>query len=227
MKIKLQAESYIAETSNDHLCPTGCVNDNFTNYDLIYKIKKLSNNKLIKILDLGCAGGQFVIDLMAQGNLSVGLEGSSHALNGSGKHNWSEYKDTNLFLCDVVEPFSLYTEDSKKIYFDMIHSSELIEHLQPYDLWKFFNNVKNNLASNGIFCCQISLQPDIRTLGEKMFTLHNSVYPTSIWKKIIKDNGFLPCDNGKNDDNHIGYLFDAIKFRDHGQSSVYCCLKVK
>lgn len=49
--MKLNAQSFLAENSNDHLYPVGAVNDNYTNYELINKIK-LFFNKKINFLDL-------------------------------------------------------------------------------------------------------------------------------------------------------------------------------
>jgi len=221
--MKLHAESTLAEDSNDHICPVGCVNDNYTNSELIDKVEAVITKKPMFMLDLGCAGGQFVADFIDRGHLGFGLEGSSHALKGAGGHNWNVYNNINLFLCDVTKPFHFEHDDSNML-FDFIHCSEMIEHLKPEDLSEFFANVHNNLADKGVFCCQINLGPDVRVENGKEIVLHHSIFSGNEWKTKLIRAGFIPCKDGDTNVNHLGYLFGNTKFRDHQSSSIYMCL---
>ena len=81
------------------------------------------------MLDLGCAGGQFVVDFINRGDIGVGLEGSSNSLSGVGKENWDKYHNKNLFLCDITKDYQLYYNGGKPMMFDFIHSEEVFEHI--------------------------------------------------------------------------------------------------
>lgn len=216
------SESQLAVDSNDHLYPVGCINDNYNNPNLAEEIEKQFGNRKISFLDLGCAGGQFVIEFINRGHKGYGLEGSSHSIGGAGRNNWTEHKDKNLFLCDLTKPYH-FEEDGKPFLFDFIHCSEVIEHILPKDLEKFFKYVSDNLSPDGIFCCQVNMTPDVRHVDGKDIVLHHSLFNSDEWKAKFINFELYPC-AGKTDSNHFGYLFHH-RFREHGDSSIYACLK--
>ena len=78
--ITLEATKQIADDSPDHICPVGAVRDNFTSPGLIEEVKDGFDGEQICMLDLGCAGAQFVVDFINKGDIGVGLEGSSTSL---------------------------------------------------------------------------------------------------------------------------------------------------
>jgi hypothetical protein len=80
--ITLEATKQIADDSPDHICPVGAIRDNFTSPGLIDEVKDGFDDEQIAMLDLGCAGGQFVVDFINRGDVGVGLEGSSNSLSG-------------------------------------------------------------------------------------------------------------------------------------------------
>jgi 2-polyprenyl-3-methyl-5-hydroxy-6-metoxy-1,4-benzoquinol methylase len=219
--MKFYAQSQLAAESNDHLYPVGCVNDNYNSPNLREDIEKHYLRK-ISFLDLGCAGGEFVMEFMRNGHVAYGLEGSSHCLQGVGQNNWLEYHNKNLFLCDLTKEYH-FKNDVKPFLFDCIHSSEVIEHIKPDDLEKFFIYVQKNMKPDGIFCCQINVTPDVRNVDGKEVVMHHSLFSHLEWKVKLINYGFLPCEKGLTNSNHFGYLFQH-KFRDHGDSSLYCCL---
>lgn len=179
--INLYTEHPIALDSQDHLNPYGCVQDSNSDKEYIKEIKTYFNNKKIKVLDIGCAGGQLVVDHHNQNDIAVGLEGSSHALNGKGSDNWKNYKDKVLFLCDASRPYSLFN-DNAPIKFDYIQSWEVIEHIPTERLNIFFTNVKNHLDEHGLFCGSIAVTPC--SSGN-----HVSLFPLPEWIKKFKENG--------------------------------------
>ena len=63
-KFKIKTEFPGAFNSPDHLMPVGSIRDNYTNISLINEVLKYFNNSNIKVLDLGCAGGQFISDFI-------------------------------------------------------------------------------------------------------------------------------------------------------------------
>lgn len=224
--ITIEPFNKIAELSPDHLCPVGCINDNYTSLGLIDEVLEYFGNKSITMADLGCAGGQLVADFISKGNIGIGLEGSSNALNGAGNHNWQQYYNKNLFLCDLTKSFQLY-KDNEPLLLDFIHSSEVLEHIHPDQLDNVFENIKKHLKPNGICCFQISLNEDKRVVDGKEIILHQSVFPSEWWKQKLESHGFLfdVRENGLNDDTHFGYIFNN-KFRNHdGSIFVVCRLK--
>ena len=105
--ITLEAAKQVADDSPDHICPVGAIRDNFTSQGLIAEVKDGFDDEQISMLDLGCAGGQFVVDFIKEGDIGVGLEGSSNSLTGVGKDNWDKYHNKNLFLSVVLFLFRM------------------------------------------------------------------------------------------------------------------------
>jgi len=235
--ITLKTTKDVAYDSPDHLCPIGTINDNFSSIGLIGEITEYFNNRQITVLDLGCAGGQFVADFIGQGDIAVGLEGSSHALTGTGKKNWKKYYNKNLFLCDITEDYQLY-DDGVPMLFDVIHSEEVFEHISPEDVDSLLLNIFKHLKEGGIGIFGISLVPDVRnkdgeamvppfasedkTIGynDELFVLHQSVFPAKWWKEKIESIGFKIFKNGIHTDNCFGYIFNhSVRYA--GNESVY------
>jgi SAM-dependent methyltransferase len=251
--ITLEATKQIAYDSPDHICPVGSIRDNFSSLGLIGEVTDYFNGKQISVLDLGCAGGQFVVDFIKQGDIGVGLEGSSNSLKGVGKKNWDKYHNKNLFLCDITKDYQLY-QDSHPMEFDFIHSEEVFEHIAPEDIDSMLKNIIKHLKPGGLCVFGVSLVPDVRnengedmvppfapedrTIGYtgELFTLHQAVFPATWWKEKLESNGFKIFEDGLHDNNHFGYLFKHI-VRGAGysgnnegypgweESAYFCCTK--
>jgi len=180
--IKIKTNKPVAIDSPDHLNPAGCSNDNNSNLSYIQQIKSHFNNKKLNVLDLGCAGGQIIVDHLNIDDVAVGLEGSSHALNGSGRSNWEKYHNKNLFLCDITEPFECLDDNNNLIKFDVIQMWDVLEHIPEDKLPQLLKNIFNHLNDGGIFLGAISQQLDpIR---------HISVFSKDKWKIIFNRNNF-------------------------------------
>jgi len=83
--ITLEAAKQVADDSPDHICPVGAIRDNFTSQGLIAEVKDGFDDEQISMLDLGCAGGQFVVDFIKEGEYvtitNVGAYGSTLSSN--------------------------------------------------------------------------------------------------------------------------------------------------
>lgn len=181
--IKLETKNPIAYHSADHKFPQGSISDNNTNSNYIAEIKSYFNNQKINIMDLGCSGGQIVIDHHNLGDISVGLEGSDTVLQNSlGSYNWSNFHNKNLFLCDITEDFRVTDENGEIILFDVIQMWDVLEHIPEDRIKALFDNINKHLKKDGIFIGQISQQVDpIR---------HVSNFSWEKWKSIFLENGF-------------------------------------
>jgi cyclopropane fatty-acyl-phospholipid synthase-like methyltransferase len=148
------------------------------------------------ILDLGCAGGQLVVDCFLQGMTAIGLEGSDYNLkrqdNSNSKLNWEKYHNSVLFTCDISRSFIVTDDKNNPVKFDFITAWEVVEHIHPSRLDTFFENVKKHLKENGLFICTVSLVSDFSSGTE----LHQSLLKDNEWVAIIgKHFSFRDADN--------------------------------
>ena len=178
---KIITNKPIAVDSLDHKHPYGVINDNNSAFQYIMEVKNYFKNNKISVLDLGCAGGQIIVDHLNLDDFAVGLEGSSNVLQGAGKHNWEQYYNKNLFLCDITEPFTCLS-DNTPILFDIIQMWEVLEHISEDKLDTLFKNIFEHLKDDGIFLGSISQQVD---------NLHHvSVFSKEKWNEIFIRNNF-------------------------------------
>ena len=181
--ITVKTNKNIAFDSLDHMHPFGVVRDNNSNSYYIQEVKKHFNNEKISVMDLGCAGGQIIVDHSNLGDIAVGLEGSSNVFRGVGRSNWESLFNKNLFLCDVTENFDISFEENP-LKFDYIQMWEVLEHIPEQKLPSLLSNIKKHLKSDGIFCGSIATY--VCPSGT-----HVSIFPKSKWIEIFKENGFV------------------------------------
>jgi 2-polyprenyl-3-methyl-5-hydroxy-6-metoxy-1,4-benzoquinol methylase len=181
--IKVKTNKNIAIDSLDHLYPFGVVRDNNSNINYIREVKNHFNNEKMTVMDLGCAGGQIIVDHHLLGDVAVGLEGSSNVFRGAGKTNWEILFNQNLFLCDVTEPFIVESEDNH-LLFDYIQMWEVLEHIPENKLPMLFANIKKHLKSTGIFCGSVATH--VCPSGT-----HVSIFPKTKWIELFNNNGFV------------------------------------
>ena len=176
--ITLKTNHPIAYDSPDHVFPWGTMRDNSTNSGFIDETLdywKQRGKGTINFLDLGCSGGQLVIDYINKGHLGVGLEGSDYSVKHK-RANWPEYHNKNLFTCDVTKEYELF-EDGQKLKFDVVTAREVIEHIKPKDLTPFFKHINDNLEEGGLFCGSISMKEEIL----EGHVLHQTVWTEKTW----------------------------------------------
>lgn len=138
----------------DHIYPDGIALDNNTNRMYIDEVEAYFGGRKLNVLDLGCAGGQLVIDFHMRGHKAMGLEGSDYALK-QGTYNWPAYYHKCLWNCDLRYPFKI-VEDGKPLNFNLISAWEFIEHLPPECIDTFFSTVEAHLAPGGIMVGSIA-----------------------------------------------------------------------
>lgn len=201
----------IAIDSLDHNYPLGAIHDNNTNLLLIDEIECFLNVE--NVLDLGCSGGQWVIDWLNRGKLAIGLEGSDWPLRQQ-RDNWPQYYGKNLFLADITKPFEILF-DKKPIKFDLITAWEVLEHIEEVDLDNLLLQIERLLSEQGVFLGTVS------HVGSpyRGVDLHRTIKDLSWWHKkfseyfTIQDYKFV---------NSVRQ--DVI---DAGQSTHFCLYKKK
>lgn len=153
--IKLVSNHEYCESSPDYQSPIGATHDDHTSLDYIKDLESYFKNRKIKYLELGCAGGRIVMDLLKRGHHAFGIEGTPYPRQ-IGRRAWKKYYQTNLFNCDLSKPFHIYDRNNNVMQFDVISHWEFIEHLPPSCLPYFISKLYTLLSPSGIICCGIS-----------------------------------------------------------------------
>lgn len=194
----------IAEDSPDHIYPLGTKNDNSTNPTFILEAE-LRLGKGLYHLDLGCSGGQLVIDMNNKEHHSIGLEGSDYSIKHE-RANWPEYYNKSLFLCDLSLPWSVMLNDSPA-KFDLITAWELLEHFKEEDVPLFLDQVKNHLKPGGLFTGSICTRPATDTfLPETPVEHHQCLRPIEWWISQLEKH-FVFTDRFRNVVRDVDKLF--------------------
>lgn len=142
----------VAFDSRDHTHPWGTKRDNYTSPDLLDEMRRRFGT--YSLLDLGCAGGRFVVDAAARGNRAIGLEGSDWSLKHNRPH-WPTHAGRNLFTCDISRPFRV-RKNSRDLRFDVVTAWEVLEHIPEDRLPVLVQNIAKHLRPNGVFWCSIN-----------------------------------------------------------------------
>ena len=187
-RVTLAAERRLAFGSPDHIMPWGTRHDSFTNPRFNKKLWRLyPPTKVVNLLDLGCAGGEFVRSCIDDGHSAIGLEGS----DWSKRHRraaWALIEDA-LFTCDITRPF-LLCQDGQPLKFDVITAWEVAEHIKEEDLQGLAHNVHTHLALGGLWILSITNHEDV--VGG--VRLHQTVQPKSWWRHELESLGFQSVD---------------------------------
>lgn len=181
--IRVETDYPVAVDSPDHIMPWGTANDNYTDLNFVQELHdyfKINYDlEKINFMDIGCSGGQLVIDFLNRGNFSVGLEGSDYSVR-TNRANWPQYHNKNLFTADITKPYKVFNND-ERVYFDLITAWEVVEHIATEDLNQLFKIISDNLKVNGIFLASVCFIDDVIN-GVK---LHQSVYSEEDWYNVI------------------------------------------
>jgi len=195
-RFRLETEHPIAAQSKDHLYPKGT--------KMAFSCPELLDDLAVyfgrpySLLDLGCAGGGFVLDAIERGNAAVGIDGSDYSLTtrrpealahpserGVGEDNWRRLGGSNLFTADVTKPFEL-KRDGKRVQFDVVTAWELLEHIPKPDLLPLMDNIGSYLAPGGLFCASIATCHDtFQTPGG--IDMHETVEPEEWWRDFLSE----------------------------------------
>ncbi len=190
LMVTLEAERGVAFDSPDHIMPWGTRYDRFVNPRFNKKLSRLYPATYgVKILDLGCAGGDFVRTLIDDGHLAVGLEGSDWSKQHK-RAAWAFLGDVFLFTCDITRPFSLCF-GGQPLKFDAVTAWEFIEHIKEDSLQTVAENVLAHLAPGGLWILSITNREDV--VGG--VRLHQTVRPQLWWRQKFEALGLRSVDS--------------------------------
>jgi cyclopropane fatty-acyl-phospholipid synthase-like methyltransferase len=98
-----------------------------------------------------------VWDFLIAGHQSYGVEGSDYSRVNQ-RALWRVIPD-NLFTADVTEPFHFVDDEGATRHFNLITAWEVLEHLPRESLPRFFENLRRNLADQGLFVASVATIP--------------------------------------------------------------------
>lgn len=176
----------VAFASPDHIAPKGTAVNNSTNKKFILcmdeKLHREFGNGTLRMMDLGCAGGQTVADFIALRWQGVGLEGSDFSLKHR-RANWKTLANTNLFTCDITKPYQI-TLDGRPVKFHLITAWEVLEHIATPDLKQVFDSIRAHLEPGGYFIASTTETSDLHNGLE----LHQTQWNNREWRRFLENN---------------------------------------
>ena len=177
----------VAFESPDHIAPKGTAVNNSTNKKFILYMdaklrREFGENAALRMMDMGCAGGQTVADFMTLRWQGVGMEGSDFSLKHR-RANWAQLANTHLFTGDITKPFQV-TLDGRPTTFHVITAWEVMEHIATPDLKQVFENVSRHLEPGGYFIASTTETSDIHEGIE----LHQTQWTNPRWREYVAAN---------------------------------------
>jgi 2-polyprenyl-3-methyl-5-hydroxy-6-metoxy-1,4-benzoquinol methylase len=183
-KLEVQTKYPVAFESPDHKIPHGTAKNNSTNKKFVLhmdeKLHGEFGTQTLRVMDLGCSGGQMVIDFLELRWVAIGIEGSDHSLKHK-RANWKDYANKNLFTADITKPFSVKLE-GKPSTFHLITAWEVMEHIAQRDLEFVFDNIRDHLEPGGYFIASTTSTPDV----QNGIDLHQTQWENSRWREYVE-----------------------------------------
>ena len=190
IKISVECKAKIAYDSLDYRMPLGTRQDNSSNHIFNEKLYRLYGGRQISVLDVGCSGGGFVKELIDDGHIAIGLEGSDYSKKFQ-RAAWREIPEF-LFTCDITKPFSIYISPPKRLMlFDVITAWEVMEHIEKRDISQVITNVVRHMSQNGIWIMSISNSHSISNGVD----LHRTKETKNWWIKKFDEFGLTYVDD--------------------------------
>jgi len=175
----------VAFESPDHIAPKGTAVNNSTNKKFVLHMDarlrhEFGEQAALRMMDLGCAGGQTVADFMTLCWQGVGLEGSDFSLKHR-RANWAQLANTHLFTCDITKPYQVKL-DAQPATFHLITAWEVMEHIATPDLPQVFDNIVNHLEPGGYFIASTTETSDMHEGLE----LHQTQWTNAQWREWVE-----------------------------------------
>ena len=164
----------VAYESPDHLTPHGTAENNITHYGFIHWAVRRYGKKG-SFLDLGCSGGQLVVDFARIGWHSVGLEGSDYSAK-HGRACWGKFYNKLLFTCDIGKPFDINQKP-----FDVITAWQVLEHLDIDAIKGVCQNIESHAHNGTVFIATTSASSETA----KGIELHLTRWPAEKWEQFL------------------------------------------
>jgi 2-polyprenyl-3-methyl-5-hydroxy-6-metoxy-1,4-benzoquinol methylase len=160
--------------------------------------------KKIKVLEIGCGGGQVIVDFLNDGNEIFGIDARpGYNLYKEYAPNWKKYRD-KFAVFDAAQPFELVNENNIIVEFDLITSWECFEHIYEPCIDQLMKNIFLHSHKDSYFIGSIS--------HDTNETNHRCIKPREWWLNKFYSIGFEETDLNFGQDiprhlPHINYVF--------------------
>lgn len=114
-------------------------------------------DKRLTILDLGCGNGGLICDIIKDRHIGIGVDITREYTTSIKQVGWNWYPN-NFFVMDISQAYEFYYR-MERVYFDVILSSEMFEHLKEEEVNRTIYYMSRNLSNNGLAIHQISFLP--------------------------------------------------------------------
>ncbi len=138
----------------------------------------------LTIVDLGCGDGMWLKALEKRGYKPTGVDSNEQML-ASARNNVIEGK---LYLQDAVS----FLQEQGEGTLDMISSFHMIEHMEPIELFEFFEACERTLKPGGLFILETPNPKNILVATEQFYmdVTHKHIIPWELLEFLMKDFGF-------------------------------------
>jgi len=171
--LSVQTDYPVAYDSPDHIVPYGTARNDISHYAFIVKMTKFMGKGAF--LDLGCSGGQLVVDFYRLGWRAVGLEGSDFSKRKA-RAAWKDWSDKLLFTADIGKPFRIDGQ------FDLITSWEVFEHLDLDRLKQLCENIQRHSRPGTMLIATASSSSEMQNGVE----LHVTRWKPDEWERFFE-----------------------------------------
>ena len=130
-------------------------------------------------IDLGCAGGGYIREVIDDGYLGIGVDGFS-AFKQNGIDGWSKHPD-HFFQLNIAKPITVES-GGVPLKFDVVTAWEVAEHLYEDEIDPFVKNLANLVTDEGLIIITVSLRDDRG---------HFTLKPEEWWEDILINNGLI------------------------------------
>ena len=181
-------------------------NDIFAINDFIpkYLMDIIPNDRSIRILDIGCGNGSFLIGLKNRGYINVfGIDLDDDVINVARK---------NGIECKKQDALTFFPNCK----YDVIYMSHVLEHLPKEHVIRFLTHVRENLLTDkGIFIVKVpNAQSNTDCYWAYEDFTHNTLFTSGSLDYVLKSAGFCEVQfidiDGTSDSRWFGKIIKKI-----------------
>lgn len=180
----LSTEYPLATDSRDFQHPLGSTRNNI-NPKMVQRLHEMCPQS--SVLDMGCAGGGFVRELIESGFLAIGIDGTDHPLQKGSTSDWQSNVE-HYFTCDITKPFKVYTPSRDPYTFDVVTMFEVWEHILERHLHDVLDNINKHTHEDSICIFSASNDSSVSEGVELHITRQNKDW----WTECFGQRGWIP-----------------------------------
>lgn len=183
--VTIETKHLLAVTSPDHTNPHGTAENTRHSYSFAVWAAYTAR----KFLDIGCAHGGLVEDMLALGCQAIGLEGSDYNRKHK-RESWARLDGKGLHTVDVEKPFSIKLNNAQWKA-DLITCWQVIEHLTHEGVAIALANMRQHMHDKTILLISTANNSDLKNGVE----LHQTQWSKLQWLRAFHKAGLCSTEN--------------------------------